>query len=38
MRGTRVQGLPGTLGAAKGSSSMKREGGGIVWNWSMGVE
>lgn len=29
--------LPGTLGGAKGSSSLEPEGGGIVWNWSKGL-
>lgn len=34
--GTRVKGLPGTLGGAKGSSSLEPEGGGIVWIWRWG--
>lgn len=34
--GSRVKGLPGTLGGAKRSSRLEPEGGGIVWNWSYG--
>lgn len=36
--GTRAKGLPGTLGGAKGSSSLEPEGDGIVQNWRTGVE
>ena len=33
-----MKGLSGTLEGAKGSSRLKREGGEIAWNWSMGIE
>lgn len=35
--GSLVEGLPGTLRGAKGSSSLEPDGAGIVWNCGRGV-